>query len=681
MSFPNSVCYPMSRNKSGTFDAGDANPGTCSTTRREFMEGIVGTLVGATVLTKGASADSSVSPPAPDPALPPSADYPPLLQGMRGQIPTAMQAGHALRDGATMPTAVDLDEHYDLIVVGAGMSGLAAAYFFRKSQPNAKVLILDGCDDFGGHARRNEFNVDGRQLIAAGGTYMIMFPTTYTPEGKALLTDIGVDATRYYLAAQESAKLIERYKLTLATFFDRETYGVDRLVEDSRDLTGFGSDFPESNSTWDDFLARTPLSTAAKWDLKRLVNDRNDHMPGLSVEEKITRLRKQSYADYLTKTLNVGHDAMVYLQNQMGAALMNVGAGPDSFSAWRAYNAHYPGFEGMNLPPVRVSDIVRNDQLAPDIHLPDGNAGLARLLVRWLIPSALPGRTMEDSVVPHVNYALLDRSENEVRIRLNSTAVHAEHEGDPATARSVHVTYLKDGNAHRIRAAACIMAGFNAEIPYLCPELPEIQKQALHRLVRKPMVVTTVALTNWRAFATHNIQVISFPNSFYYLAILDLGFNLGDYRGSISPDEPATVMLTYVPNFPGLPARDQYRAGRAKLMQYSVGDFDRNAREQLTRALGSRGFDPQRDIAGITVNMWAHGYACGDNDLYDPDWTPAESSWVRGRRRFGRIAIANSDAAGVSMTQAAFDQANRAVKELVYDVIQPTFYFSNPARG
>lgn len=94
-----------------------------------------------------------------------------------------MRAAHALRDGEAIAAAEDLDEHYDLVVVGAGMSGLAAAYFFRKAQPNARVLILEGCDDFGGHARRNEFNVGGRQLIAAGGAYVVMFPAAYPPEG------------------------------------------------------------------------------------------------------------------------------------------------------------------------------------------------------------------------------------------------------------------------------------------------------------------------------------------------------------------------------------------------------------------------------------------------------------------------------------------------------------------
>jgi len=592
-----------------------------------------------------------------------------------------MEAGHAVRDKASFPAAQALDETYDLVVVGAGMSGLAAAYFYRKQLPNAKILILDACDDFGGHARRNEFNVGGRQIICAGGTYMIMFPATYTPEGKSLLADIGINGDRYYKAVTDSMTLTEGYKLGPAAFFDRETYGTDRLVTNSRDFTGFDTYFAGYNVKWSEYLARTPLSKAAKRDIQRMVDDKADHLPGLSVEEKIGRLRKQSYADYLSSYLRVGPDALKYLQNQMGAGLLNVGAGPDSFSAWRAYNAHYPGFAGMGLPPIRVSNIVRNDQLVPDIHLMDGNAGIARLLVRWLIPEALPGNSMEDSVAPHVNYSVLDRPQNDVRIRLSSTVISARHDADPNTAQAVDITYMKDGKAQRVKAAGCVMACFNAIIPHICPELPQPQKEALHLLVRKPLVLTSVALTNWHAFAKSKVQVMSAPNSFYYMAVLDLGFNLGDYRASVNPDEPATIMMMHAPSSPGRPARDQYRAGRATMLGYTLADYETKAREQLQRALGSHGFDAHRDIAGITVNRWAHAYACGTNDLYDPDVPLQESPWVKGRQRFGRITIANSDAAGVSMTQAAFDQANRAVKELMYNVVDPMFYYSNPARG
>lgn len=659
-------------------------------TRREFIHSMVGTLAGGVALT----AEGSAGRPLTDiPAeFPPSAsgnglqssgiatNYPPLLQGLRGQNDEAKDAVHALRDGDALPAPTELQEHYDLVVVGAGLSGLAAAYYYLKALPNSRVLILEACDDFGGHARRNEFDVDGHQLVAAGGTYFIQFPDTYTPEGKSLLQDIGIDAQQYYQARGASETKIEQYKLHNAVFFPRETYGEDRLVSPGLEFSG-ASLFFQPDITWPEFLQRTPLSEAARKDILRLVSYREDNMPGLESSEKIERLRRQSYADYMANTIGVGPDAMQFVQDQMGASSSNVGAGPDSFSAWMAYTNHLPGFDGLGLPAVQISGVVRDGQLNPDMHLPDGNGGVARLLVRWLIPSALPGNTMDDSVVSWVDYSQLDRAEHRARIRLGSAVVHVENDGDPDTAQSALITYLQNGRAYRLKAENCILACFNSVIPHLCPTLPEAQKDALHLAVRKPLVIATVALRNWRALARLKARWITSPGCFYYATMLDPGIDLGDYRSAQGPDYPATVMMMHVPSFPGGSARNQFRTGRERLEELTEEDYKRGVRDQLGRMLVSGGFDPDRDIAGITINRWAHGYACGGNDLYDPDWSVMDSPWVKGRQRFGRIAIANSDAAGVALTQAAFDQANRAVKDLLYNVVEPVFSTANPPRG
>src|ERR1700675_3732437 len=99
--------------------------------------------------------------------------YPPALTGMRGSADGSCEGAPALRDGDFWKKAgppVDTRESYDLVVVGGGISGLAAAYFYRKANPSGRVLILDNHDDFGGHAKRNEFRPDGRLLLANGGT-------------------------------------------------------------------------------------------------------------------------------------------------------------------------------------------------------------------------------------------------------------------------------------------------------------------------------------------------------------------------------------------------------------------------------------------------------------------------------------------------------------------------------
>ena len=658
----------------------DVSPEKNGSTRREFIQGAAAALAGATltpaigVLASDAATPRAISPTA---AVVPAAEdatvyYPPIWQGVRGQNDLAKDVVHALRDGEPMPAASDTGEDYDLVVVGSGMSGLSAAYFFRKALPNAKVLVIEACDDFGGHARRNEFNVDGRQVVAAGGTYFIMLPQSYSPEGKSLLSDIGIDTEKYYQARDRSNKRLADNSMTMGVFFSKEKYGEDRLVCPGLDFSGASNAF-QPDITWTEFLARTPLSATAQKDILRLVNDKKDHMPGVKQDQKIRRLRRQSYADYLTKIIGIGPEALMFIQDQAGASSGNVGVGPDSFSAWHAYGLHLPGFAGLDLPKLQASGIVRDDQLTPDIHLPDGNGAIARLLVRWLIPSALPGKTMEDSVARRVDYAELDRVGNDVRIRLSSPVISVEHDGEPDTAQSVSVTYMKDGKVQRVKAASCVMACFNSVVPYLCPQLPEPQKEALHMAVRKPLLIATVALRNWRAIAKLKTTWITAPGSFYYATLFDIGIDLGDYRGASNPNNPATVMMMHVPNFPGMSARDQFRTGRSELLSLNEEDYIQGVRDQLGRMLSPGGFDSERDIAGITINRWAHGYAGGGNDLYDPEQAVEDAPWIRARQRFGRITIANSDAAGTAMTQAAFDQANRAVKELLYDVIRPVF--------
>jgi spermidine dehydrogenase len=631
--------------------------------RRDFMDGVamtVGTTMVGSSMLAGLSATGIAA--AQNNAAP---YYPPGLTGLRGQTPADFEIAHSMRDGKRFDAGEDTKEVYDLVVVGAGMSGLAAAYYFRKKLPETKVLILDNCDDFGGHARRTEFNIHGRQLLMNGGTYEIWHPKTFTIEGKALLDDIGINAERFYKSTEADRNQYRNMGLTSATFFDKETYGVEKLV-----MGGLGYlDWNLSNMQ--EFLAKAPLSEGAKSGLLKTYTEKKDYWPDLTVDEKIQRLRKISYADYLMKVVNVHPDTVKFLQRQSGGVGTNGAASLDSYSAYYAFSDGRFGFQGLGIPAPRK---IWTPDPGEHIRLPDGNGGVARLMVRWLIPETLPGATMEDSIAPHVNYALLDKPGNSVRIRLSSTVVRARHNGDPGGANEVEVTYVRGGRTYRVKAGCCVLACFNAVVPYLCPELSEKQKEALHLSVRKPLAYTCVAIRNWRAFEKLGVQWINYPGAFLHHALtLDPGVSLGDYRRSPTPDDPMVVLFRAAFEKPGLPARDQFRAGRAQLMEMRFDAFERAVRDQMGRALGAGGFDPARDIEAITVNRWGHGYAGCANDLYDPEWPREEVPWVVGRKRFGRIAIANSDAGAICLTQCAFDQANRAVNELLTDVIRPQF--------
>jgi len=584
--------------------------------------------------------------------------YPPALTGMRGSPDGSFEVAHALRDGTfwkTAGTPVDTHETYDLIVVGGGISGLAAAYFYRaRTSPSARILILDNHDDFGGHAKRNEMAAGGRVLLANGGTLAIESPYSYSKEARGLMADLGIDP-----AALE-AKCTDRsvYRgLGTATFFDKETFGQDRLV------TG-----QASGETLAGFLAKTPLSEAARSDIARLQTGKIDYLPGLSQAEKKDRLSRMSYRDFLLHLVKADPQVVRFYQTRPHDLF---GVGIDAVSALDCWAMHYPGFEGMNLdrvPTPRV-DFTPGGDLVQDpepyyFHFPDGNASIARMLVRSLIPAVAPGNTVEDVVTAKFDYSRLDRSDSPVRIRLNSTVVRSRNIGDPLSAKEVEVAYAREKQVYTVRGKAAIMACWNMVIPSLCPELPDQQKRALRYGAKVPLVYTVVAARNWTAFRKLGIHGVSSPRMYHTGVHLDQPVSIGAYRCPQSAGEPILLRMTRTPCKPGLPERDQHRAGRVELLTTPFATFESKIRDQLARILEPGGFDPARDITGITVNRWPHGYAYEYNALFDPDWPEGQRPCDLARKRFGLIAIANSDAAAAAYTDQAIDQGYRAVREL-----------------
>jgi spermidine dehydrogenase len=645
-------------------------------TRRDFLDGVARIIGGAAAVSAAGPAIAAF---ASDPtAGAPAAfdtDYPPMRQGMRGFEDAAMQAGHALRDGKGLGSPVDTGEAYDLVVVGAGMAGLSAAYFYRKQIPSARILVLDGCDDFGGHARRVEFEVDGRQLLVCGGTEEIWNPNTFSPESMRLLEDIGIDRERYYRHAKADQDPLARLDLRSGIFFDRETFGIDRLV------TGRPSSHGATAAQWREFLDKTPLPETAKDGYVRLYTGTTDYMAGTPVAEKVQRLRKMSYSAYLRDVAGIHPDTVALVVRAGSGDSDNQSAGPETYSAWYAWRRDRPGFAGLGLPQAsEISDLTSD--LGENIAFPDGNAGVARLLVRWMIPDALPGSTAEDSIPGRVDFGKLDRPSNDVRIRLSSMVARVTHRGDPQTAKQVEITYVRGGQPYQVRAKAVVMACFNAMIPYIVPELPELQKAGLRMAVRKPLVRSFVAIRNWTAFEKLGISGVGCPGMFHqYFGPWIRPEWGGAYRNARDPSEPVILYMMLsnaILEMPGsnLPPRERWRTARAQLQAITFETMERNIREQLDRVLAPGGFDARRDIAGITVCRWSHGYAGGTNELYDPDWSHrTDAPWVVGRQRFGRIAISNSDAAATSLTSAAFAQSHRAVMEIVNDVVRPVYDF------
>jgi spermidine dehydrogenase len=567
--------------------------------------------------------------------------YPPAKTGLRGSHDGSWETMHARVSGATWPASTP-EEDFDLVIVGGGISGLSAAHFYRKENPGARILILDNHDDFGGHAKRNEFQVNGETRIGYGGTETIDTPSGYSQVSRDLLVDIGVDIEKFYDYYDQD--LYDSMDLTYGIAFDSETYGQRKMV------AGYGS------TPWDEFAAQTPMSDTAKADLVRAFTDKKDYLPGMSRDEKVALLSKISYRTYLRDYVKVDEQVLEMYQ-RWGMSYWCVGM--DEVPA--VYILGYTdggGLPGLTHTLPRKGG--RGDE--PYIfHFPDGNASVARLLVRSLIPDALPGSTMEDSVLARLDYSQLDRDGQQVRVRLNSTAVNAAHTAD---SKSVDVTYVHSGDAHTVRAKKCIMACYNSAIPYICSELPEAQRQGLAYNVKIPLTYTKVMIPNWRAFADLGVRFVFYTNDFFKQVELDYPVSMGGYSFGADPDQPMVLHMCYVPYFGDIQGPEQWRAGRRRLLETPFATFEHHVRDQLDQALSGAGFDAERDITEITVNRWAHGYSYSPGLLWEPKYMSDEDKpWVKGRKPFGRITIANSDAGASANTNAAITHAYRAVQE------------------
>jgi spermidine dehydrogenase len=633
-----------------------------SITRRDFLNGVALT-AGAAIMPWHLFGDLTQEKSA--------SYYPPALTGMRGSHPGSFEAAHSLRDGTFWNSAgkpEDTGETYDLIVVGGGISGLAAAHYYRKAAGDkARILILDNHDDFGGHAKRNEFYVGNAFRLGFGGTFSIESPAPYSAVAKGLINELGIDVPSF--PKYFDRNVYRSHGLKPKIFFDKETFGADKLVVNYNPRGGGESEDAAEHSPalLKTFLREAPIADQAKHDLQALYEDPKDYFPGLTSDEKKTKLARISYANYLKDVAGV-HEDIAKLYQALPHGLFGVGI--DAVSAQDAWGLDLPGFKGLKLDPTPGKgmnrDAIPNDEAEKYFfHFPDGNATIARLLVRQLIPAAVPGNSVSDVILAKAEYAKLDQSISPVRIRLNSTAVRVKHIGDATSGKEVEVTYANSGKVYSTKASHAILACWHVVIPYICQELPDKQKEALSSAQKVPLLYTNVALKNWKSFVKAGTNSIYAPGMYHTYVNLDLPVSIGGYECARKPDEPIVVHLMKAACHPGLPTREQHSYGRIELFTTDFETIERSIREQLARMLASADFDPARDIAAITVNRWPHGYAYEYNSLFDSFWleggeTPCEVA----RKPFGRIAIANCDAGAYAYTDEAINQAHRAVSEI-----------------
>jgi spermidine dehydrogenase len=615
-------------------------------TRRDFLNGValaVGSgLAPAEMLRAAARA----------------AAYPPALSGSRGSTDASFDIAHRLRDGQRYSIdRLPIEGAVDLVVVGAGISGLTAAHDYRRRNPRARILILDNHDDFGGHARRCELRVDGKLLIGYGGSESIQAPArSWSKQALGLLVDLGVSVDRLGQAFDRA--LYPGLGLSRGILFVKEAFGTDKLV--SGDPTRMvADDIPRDRLNARDFAAFIndfPLSAESRKQLIVLYTASRDVLAGKSRDEKQEILAAISYRDFLTRYWGLDESAANVFQKRPHDFFA---IGIDGVPALDAASTGYPGFQGLDLPvdPEAVAEFEE-----PYIyHFPDGNASIARLLVRRLVRGVAPGSTMEDLVTAPFDYSRLDAPGAAIRLRLESTVTSLAN----ISGGGVDVGYIRNGALKRVQAKHAIHAAYNMMLPYMMSELPPAQREVLSKGVKAPLVYAKLAVRNWEAWVKAGVHEVTNPMGFYSRIKLDYPVSLGTYRFAHSARDPIGLHLVHVPTpgNTGLDQRAAWRAGRTIMLETPFEQYEAHAIDELTRILGPHGFDARRDVAAISVYRWGHGYAYGFNSLYDAQQDPELA--VFGHQAVGRVAIANSDAAGSAYAHAAIEQGLRAVDEVL----------------
>lgn len=578
-----------------------------------------------------------------DIAIPVAADYPPAKTGMRGSHPGSFEIAHALaRQGVRFDNPVDLDEHYDLVVVGAGISGLTAAYQYRKKfGPESRILILDNHDDFGGHAKRNEFHQEDVMRLSWGGTMNLEF-LSFSDTVLRFLTELGIDVRRLNRALD-----FHYGGDKPAIWFDAETYGRDVLVP--------GFSMYGRNLDALDRIDQFPISESGRAALKQFYTSNANVLEGMDESEVDRVLHGTSYTEFLSRYAGLPDEVVeLFIKATDGYW----GVQTHSLSAAEAMHAWLPGSHLLGHAADRVAGLEESEIVAM---FPDGNASITRLLVCSLVPAVAPDANPENIAKARFDYTQLDSPDSPIRLRLESTAVHAANVDD-----QVAITYVRDGTVARLRARHCVLACYHSIIPYLCPELPEAQKEAQRYQVKHPILLTNVLVRSSKALDRLGISGAYCPGRMHAKVWLIKGVNTVGYRPDYS--ERSVVPLMFwgmtAPPRRDVPIHDQLREARVILLTLTFEDFEREVRTVLDGMLGPAGFDVAEDVLAITVNRWPHGYAYGYLDLWDPDWEAGMAPHEIARQPMGNIAIANSDAAAAAYTQAAIEEAFRAVEEL-----------------
>ena len=586
--------------------------------------------------------------------------YPPALTGLRGSHPGSEKNAHnrAWTGQTDWGPTTDLKEEYDLVVVGGGLSGLSAAYFYQQEHGrDKKVLILDNHDDFGGHAKRNEHTMHSDTRIGEGGSESFEYPHEFSETVLNLLNDLGVDIDRFKTAYDTD--FFKRHNLGAVTYFNKRIFGEDKVVKHPYcNYPNYVEGLQGAKLSNKEAAQQAPLSDSGKEQLLQVLNG-GLHTLKVPKEELQNYTRTHLYFDYLQTTLGVDDPGVLRMARH---SVVDYGGTPELITMEEAFESGALGLDYFSWRDVMEvgndGGYIKNTSTYsvknPFIHhFPDGNATIARMLVKKMIPDVGLGENVEEIVLSKFKYDELDKPSNSVRVRLNSTVVNVQHGGDPYSSSDVFINYISDNKSYQVKGKGVVMACYNMIIPHIVSDLPKEQDAALRRLSKIPLQFTTVGLKNWRAMKEMGIGMAMSPGNIHQAVGMDFPISMGGYEYTKSPDDPCILHMRccVLGENVGAPQIEQFREARYRMLGLQFSDYEVEIREHLGGMLPKDIFNFDRDVASISVNRWAHGYSYGNPGAI-------------GRQPFGRITIANSDSVNSSLMNRAIEQAWRAVKEL-----------------
>lgn len=568
-----------------------------------------------------------------------------------GNTYEVMTDGHKIRDHVyerVSADAIDTGEEFDCVIVGGGISGLAAALFFqREGGAKRTCVVLENHPIFGGEAKRNEFNVDGQRLMVHQGS-AACFPPLPGTFLESFYKSIGVDWSQFRYqewTGHEPAMPLE----TAPYPSGGKTFGFF-----------FGAKFghPEGlwlTDPWGKRLEGAPISEQAR---RELLNMRDADRKPFSAH----RFQPKEHGDaasrhldsitleqHLTETYGLSPETIrTFLSPIAGGGS---GLGADVLSGYSDYAAD------VLLP----WDYKQGAQM-----FPGGNAGMARQILKVLIPDAIPSAaTMSAICRGRVQFAALDRKSRATRIRVGSTVVSVKHEGQPERSKAVQILYTKGGKRYRIRAKSVVMAGGSWTTKHIVRDLPAVCREAYAHFHRSPCLMANVAVRNWRFLYKLGLTECQWFEGIGNYVVVRKMATLGTDPTTINPDTPTVLTLKILFSYPGLPMDAQTSRGRAELLSTPFRAYERRIREQFTAMFARSGFNANRDIAGIILNRWGHAYLSPQPGFFfGKEGKPGPGDVLR-QTPYGRVAFANSDLAGIMDHRTSILEARRAVQQIV----------------